>query len=112
MMASNDSRVRQMFDAVEEPLRKKAEALTATEEFSRALFTALGAWSTVTRSARAVSSGVLHMANVPAYGDVRRLSRQVGALEAKIDKLASELERLASRLDEPPTAKRGREKGV
>ena len=98
-MGRSSSRVRQVFDSVEEPLRKQAEALAATEEYSRALLGAFGAWTTVSRGMRSVSSGLLHLANLPAHQDVRRLTRQLGALEGKVDRIAAELERISERLE-------------
>ena len=95
---------RQAFDAVEQPLRKRAEDLASTEEFGRVLIAAFTTWTTVSRTARAASTSVLHMANLPAHADLRRLARQLGALEAKLEKLAADVERLGDRLDKPDTA--------
>ncbi|MGH7804902.1 MAG: hypothetical protein ACREQJ_11185, partial [Candidatus Binatia bacterium] len=49
----------------------------------------------------AASTTLLHLANLPAHADFRRLARQVGALEAKLEKLAADLERLGEKLDAP-----------
>jgi hypothetical protein len=90
---------RQAFDALEEPLRKRAEAMASTEEFGRVLMTAFTTWTSVSRTVRSTSTTLLHLANLPAHADFRRLARQVGALEAKLEKLAAELERLGDRLE-------------
>ena len=90
---------RQAFDSVEMPLRKRAEELASTEEFGRVLIAAFGAWTTVSRGMRSASTTALHMANLPAHADLRRLARQLGALEAKLEKLSAEVERLGDRLD-------------
>jgi hypothetical protein len=97
-MAKPNPLWRRTFDAVEKPLRERAEALAGTEEFGRALLIAFGAWTTARRAARGTSTWLLHLANLPAHADLRRLSRQVGALENKVDRLSAELERIAARL--------------
>ena len=86
---------RQAFDAFEKPLRERAEALAGTEEFSRALMLAFSAWTTARKTARGASTYVLHLANLPAHADLRRLARQLGALENKVETLAAEVDRLA-----------------
>lgn len=98
-MPKEEPQWRRAFDALEEPLRKRAEALAGTEEFSRVLLTAFGAWTSVARGARAASTSLLHSANLPAHADLRRLARQIGALEAKIEALDTALERLTERID-------------
>ena len=110
-MPKEEPQWRRAFDALEEPLRKRAEALAGTEEFSRALLAAFGAWTSVARGARSASTSLLHSANLPAHADLRRLARQLGALEGKLDTLAAAVDRLSERIDglagdEPP--KRGR----
>jgi len=90
---------RRAFDAVEEPARKRLEAAVGTQEFARVAMMLLSAWTTVGKTSRAASTRVLHLANIPAYADLRRLSRQLGALEGKADKIIAELEQLNRRLD-------------
>lgn len=98
-MGKTDSRVRQVFDSVEEPLRQRVEAFASTEEYSRALLAAFGTWTMVARGARSLLGGLLHLANLPAHQDMRRLARQLGGLEGKVDHIAAELDRISSRLD-------------
>jgi hypothetical protein len=92
-------RWRQAFDALEEPLRKRAEELAGTEEFGRVLTVAFGAWTAITRNARGASATLLHLANLPAHTDFRRLARQVGSLENKIEKLAADVDRIGRRVE-------------
>ena len=91
---------RQAFDAVEQPLRRRAEAVAGTEEFSRVLMTAFGVWTSARRGVLGASTTLLHLANLPAYADLRRLRRQLGHLENRIEKLDADLDRLARRIDE------------
>jgi hypothetical protein len=90
---------RRAFDAVEEPTRKRAEAVVGTAEFARVMMIALSAWTAIGKTRRRASTGLLHLANLPAHADLRRLSRQLGALEGKVDKIAAELEHISRRLD-------------
>jgi hypothetical protein len=90
---------RRAFDAVEEPARKRLEAAVGTAEFARVMMMALQTWTMVGKTGRAASTRLLHLANLPAHADLRRLSRQLGALEGKVDKIAAELELLQRRLD-------------
>jgi len=97
-MPKNESFLRRAFDTIEEPLRKRVEALAATEEYGRTLYLAFGAWSAASRVTRSASTSLLHLVNLPAHADLRRLARQLGALEAKIDAVSAEVERVARRL--------------
>jgi len=90
---------RRAFDAVEQPARQRIEAAVGTPEFARVAMTLLSAWTSVGKTSRAASTRLLHMANIPAHADLRRLSRQLGALEGKVDKLVADLEELNRRLD-------------
>jgi hypothetical protein len=60
----------------------------------------------VRRSARGTSTFLLHLANLPAHADLRRLSRQLGALENKVEKLAAEVDRVARSLEPRPAKER------
>ena len=106
-MAKTDSMLRQAFDSLEEPLRKRAEELAASREYGRTLYAALGVWAALARGSRRASTGLLHLVNLPAHADLRRLARQLGALEAKIEGVSLELERLSRRLDERDRPVRG-----
>jgi hypothetical protein len=99
MAKPTNPRWRQAFDAVEKPLRERAEAIAGTEEFSRALMLLFGAVTTARRSARGASTYLLHLANLPAHADLRRLARQVGTLENKVEHLAAEVDRVARLLE-------------
>jgi hypothetical protein len=99
MMAADTPLWRRAFDALEQPARKRAEALAGTAEFASVLLTLFQAWTAVTKTGRAASTRLLHLANLPAHADLRRLSRQVGALEGKVEKIAAELSELTRRLD-------------
>jgi len=90
---------RRAFDAVEQPARQRLEAAVGTQEFARVAMMLLSAWTTVGKTSRAASTRLLHMANIPAHADLRRLSRQLGALEGKVDKIVADLEQLNRRLD-------------
>lgn len=90
---------RRAFDAVEAPARRRLEAAVGTNEFAQVMMTLLSGWTKVGKTGRAASTRLLYLANLPAHADLRRVSRQLGALEGKVDKLGSELEQLKRRLD-------------
>lgn len=98
-MPKEEPRWRRAFDALEEPLRRRAEALAGTEEFSRLLLGAFGAWTSVARGARSASTTLLHSANLPAHADLRHLARRLGVVESKLDVLAAAVDRLSERID-------------
>jgi hypothetical protein len=101
-MAKPNPLWRKAFDAVERPLRDRVETVAGTQEFGRALMLAFGAWTTVGRTARGASTYLLHLGNLPAHADLRRLARQLGALENKVDKLTADLERIEGLLERSP----------
>ena len=90
---------RRAFDAVEQPARQRLEAAVGTQEFASVAMMLLSAWTTVGKTSRAASTRLLHMANIPAHADLRRISRQLGSIEGKIDKLAADLDQLQRRVD-------------
>jgi hypothetical protein len=91
---------RKAFDAVEVPLRVRAESAASTAEFAQALLMLFQVSTTLGKAARSTSSRLWHVANLPSYSDMRRLFRQIGALENRLDRMNVEIERLARRLDE------------
>lgn len=108
-MAAQQPRWRRAFDSMEEPLRKRLEAAAGSAEFARVLLLLLEGWTAVGKTTRAASTRLLHVANLPAYADLRRLSRQLGALESRVEKIATNLERLSDRLDgSGPRARRAK----
>jgi hypothetical protein len=99
---------RRAFDAVEVPLRVRAESASSTAEFAQAMITLFQISTTLGKAARSTSSRLWHVANLPSYSDLRRLFRQIGALENRLDRMNVEIERLARRLDERPTKRAAR----
>lgn len=93
---------RRAFDAVEIPLRERAESAASTAEFAQALLMLFSVTTTLGKAARSTSSRLWHVANLPSYSDLRRVFRQLGALENRLDRLTVEVERLAQRFDERP----------
>ena len=91
---------RQMFDAMEKPLREPAEALINTEAFSRMLMFAGENWNSLNEATREGMAKLMHLSNVPAYTDLTRLSRQVGTLTGKVDTLSGRIEAMAETLED------------
>lgn len=110
-MATQPPLWRRAFDAVEVPLRVHAESASSTAEFTQAMLTLFQVSTSLGKAARSTSSRLWHVANLPSYSDLRRLFRQVGALENRLDRMNLEIERLARRLDERP-AKRAPRKAT
>ncbi len=91
---------RRAFDAIEVPLRVRAESTASTAEFAQTLLTLFQVTTVMGRAARSTSSRLWHVGNLPSYSDMRRLFRQLGAIENRLDRMSVEIERLARRLDE------------
>ena len=75
--------------AVGQPL----EAVTHSDAFAQAVSLALTLGGELRRRYRGVTAGVLHRANLPAWSDLVRISRQLASLERRLSDLSVSLER-------------------
>lgn len=83
---------RQAFDAVDRRVSGQVEAGTRSDVFLDALALGWRLRGRVQRELERRTSGALHLFNLPAHSDVRRLSEQVGALQREVRDLSREVE--------------------
>jgi hypothetical protein len=100
-MAASKPLWRQTFDAVERRVAKPAEKTTRTDVFNDAVSVALKSKRTVQRAIERRTRRVLHMVNMPAATDVKRLSEQVAALHREVRSLQRELDKAEGRPARP-----------
>jgi len=84
---------RQVFDAVDRRVAGPVEAGARSDVFADALALAWRVQRRLRREAERQSARALHLLNLPAAADVRRLSRQVAALQREVRELSRERER-------------------
>ncbi len=101
-------RWRQMYDAWEKAVAPGLEALTASNGFRDVLALAMKANADITREIERSSRQWLHLWNLPAATDVRRLRQQVTSLERELLALRRELERRADEATMPAHRSNGR----
>jgi polyhydroxyalkanoate synthesis regulator phasin len=83
---------RQAFDAVDRRVSGQVEAGTRSDVFLDALALGWRLRGRVQHELERRTSGALHLLNLPAHSDVRRLSEQVGALQREVRELSREVE--------------------
>ena len=91
---------RQMFDMTEAPIRDQAQAVVESGQFSQMLMYAMEHWKSLNGQTQDAVAKLMHLSNVPAYSDLAKLTRQVGALTGKVDALAGTLEDIALCLED------------
>jgi polyhydroxyalkanoate synthesis regulator phasin len=84
---------RQAFDAVDKRVAGPVEASARSDVFLDALALGWRVRGRVQRELERRTSGALHLLNLPAASDVRRLSEQVGALQREVRELSREVEK-------------------
>jgi hypothetical protein len=84
---------RRAFDAVDHGIGRPIEAVTRTDAFGDAFTIAWRLQRRMQKELERRSRRALHLCNLPAASDVRRLSEQVGALQRQVRELSHELEK-------------------
>jgi polyhydroxyalkanoate synthesis regulator phasin len=84
---------RQAFDAVDRRVAGPIESSARSDLFLDALALGWRLRGRLQREAERRSRHVLHLLNLPAHSDIRRLSEQVGALQREVRDLSREVER-------------------
>jgi hypothetical protein len=85
-----------VFDAVEGRVSGPLEELTSSEEFLRTARLARRVRSVSARVSGRALAWALHRAQLPAYDDVQRLSRELASVERQVRDVANELRDLRS----------------
>lgn len=93
---SNRPAWRQAYDSWEKAVAPGLEQLTASAGFRDVVATAARVNATVAKEAERASRQWLHLWNLPAASDVRRLRRQVAGLEQELQLLRHALARASS----------------
>jgi hypothetical protein len=84
---------RRVFDAAEQPVTRRADALIRTSEFHRSAALAIQLRAALRARAAALSSRALHALNVPAGTDIVRLRAQLVTIDRELRRLGLQLER-------------------
>jgi polyhydroxyalkanoate synthesis regulator phasin len=84
---------RQAIDVVDRRVSGPIEASARSDVFLDALALGWRLRGRVQRELEQRTSRALHLLNLPAHSDVRRLSEQVGALQREVRDLSREVER-------------------
>jgi hypothetical protein len=95
--SSNTPGWRRAFDAVERRIATPIESGVRTDAFNDAMTLALRTRRRLERAIARQSQRALHVANLPAATDVKRLSEQVAALHHEVRALQRERDRAARR---------------
>jgi hypothetical protein len=84
---------RRAFDTVDRRVAGPVEAGAGSDAFLDALALGWRLRGRVAREAERATGRALHLLNLPAASDVRRLSEQVGALQRQVRELSREVEK-------------------
>jgi hypothetical protein len=87
--------LRSGYDAVERQIAPRVESLVRTSQAAQARAWILQARAALGDRLDSASARLLHTANLPAGTDIKRLRRQVGALDREVRQLRLELTRHA-----------------
>ena len=98
---------RQMYNAWEQAVSPPLQELTASNGFRDVLAVALKTNADISREIERASRQWLHLWNLPAATDVRRLRQQVTGLERELLALRNELERQNDQTSTRPTGPAG-----
>jgi hypothetical protein len=88
---------RQAFDAIDRRIAPPIEAGTRSDVFGDAFTLAFRVRRRVQREVERRTRRALHLVNLPAATDVRRLSEQVAALQRQVRSLERELDKERTR---------------
>jgi hypothetical protein len=82
---------RRAFDRIENPTARVLESAVRSSGFALVLTEALRLERSAARRARATSTGILHLFDLPAHSDLVALSKRLARLEAEIRSRQTEL---------------------
>jgi hypothetical protein len=89
---------RKAFDSVERAIAPGLESTVRSEGFADVATVLMRMQAAMTRSTERAMRRALHMWNLPAGSDVKRVSEQIASLERRIRDLAKRVEDLAEEL--------------
>jgi hypothetical protein len=87
----NAPTVRGAYDAIEQMLAPRLEALVRTQQYAQVTALLAGARSSAGAQGGSVAACLLHVCNLPAGTDISRLGRQLGELDREVRQLRLEL---------------------
>ncbi|NMO00044.1 hypothetical protein HH308_02315 [Gordonia sp. TBRC 11910] len=80
----HQNRLRSLYNQVETAVAPKADAIVASADFLTTVNTVIRLRRTIGSVIANAEAGLLHLANIPSATDIRRLHRQIGALDYEI----------------------------
>ena len=103
-MADEQPLWKNMFDAMEASIRGTSEQWANSEQFSSFLVKLTNNWQSLNQETRDKLSEAMHLANVPAYTDIAKISRQIGALTGRVETLIAMVEDLDEKISHATAA--------
>jgi hypothetical protein len=92
-MAPERSLFRQYFDSLERIVGRPLESGVETDTFQDSLAAVTRLQAAIQARLERASGDLLHMFNLPAHSDMKRLSEQVSRLDKQVRDLSLELEK-------------------
>jgi hypothetical protein len=92
-MAPERSLFRQYFDSLERSVGRPLESGVETDAFQDSLAAVTRLQAAIQARLERASGDLLHMFNLPAHSDMKRLSEQVSRLDKQVRDLCLELEK-------------------
>jgi hypothetical protein len=103
---------RRVFDSAERRIGKPLENLVASPRYVDVALLGRRLRGTVTDALERPSAAVLHLFNLPALRDLRRLTHQVAALTNEVRQLAAGIEELRDPMPQKPSPTDGPRKAT
>jgi hypothetical protein len=95
--------VRRVFDTAERAVGEPLERATHSDRFADIVAVATALQASGRGLYQRITADALHRANLPAWSDLAKVSRQIARLERRLADLAHELERARELLEEEQT---------
>ncbi|GAA4398415.1 hypothetical protein [Tsukamurella soli] len=83
--------LRDVYDAVERAVTPRVEAAVRSDELAEASKAVVKVRRAIGSRIDGVNAGLLHLVNIPAASDIRRLRRQLGEMDFELRQLRMEL---------------------
>lgn len=93
--------LRSMYDAIERQVSPRVEATVHSDEYAAVTTAVKRLRSAVGSRIEGLSAGLLHLVNLPAGSDIRKIRRQIGELDYEVRTLRMTL---LARLSERETS--------
>ena len=101
-MSAGQPRWRQTFDSAERAVGRPLEHVVASPRYLDVALLGRRARAVVSAAFTVPATTVLHVLNLPARGDIRKLSRQIAILTNEVRELAAEVDEIRRPMPKRP----------